>query len=154
MKKSVVIIKKGVKKSANVVQSGVKSSATVVHSGVKKSAVIAKNGMKKTVYIVQDGAKKSAVVVQDKVKKSVSGMKHVGAKSVKLATNLIRGSDDGKVRDGGFVTFSSLLAKAQCVQMIHHEKPFTFEVMDGGSCFVHHGHCPSSMVSGRPLSFT
>ena len=108
-------IMKGVQKSANVVQSGVKSTATAVHGG-----------MKKTVNIVQDSAKKSAEVMQ----KSVSGVKHVGAKSVKLATNLIRGSDDGKVRDGGFVTFSSLLAKAQCVQMIHHEKPFTFEVMD------------------------
>jgi len=62
----------------------------------------------------------------------VSGVALKGAKSAfTMAASLIHGSDeDGKVRDGGFVTFTSLTAKAQCVQMIHHPEPFTFHVMD------------------------
>lgn len=130
VKKSVNVIHGGVKKSANMVHGTVKNSATIVHGGMKKTVYVVQDGMKKTVYIVQDGAKKSATAMQDGVKKSVSGMKQVGAKSVRLATDLIRGSEDGRVRDGGFVTFTSLTAKVQCVQMMHHETPFTFHVMD------------------------
>lgn len=141
MMKSVNVIQGGVKKSADVLQKRVKVSAHAMQDGMKKSVFIVHDGVKKTVYVVQDSAKKSAQVmqdgmkksahvVQDTVKKSVSGMKHVGARSIKLATDLIKGSDDGRVRDGGFVTFASLTAKAQCVQMLHHAKPFTFFVTD------------------------
>ncbi len=48
----------------------------------------------------------------------------------KSATNLIAGSEDGKVLDAGFVTFSTLLSKNQCRQVLHAETPFTFDVMD------------------------
>eukprot|EP00551_Chaetoceros_affinis_P015053 CAMPEP_0203709506 /NCGR_PEP_ID=MMETSP0091-20130426/62140_1 /ASSEMBLY_ACC=CAM_ASM_001089 /TAXON_ID=426623 /ORGANISM="Chaetoceros affinis, Strain CCMP159" /LENGTH=650 /DNA_ID=CAMNT_0050586571 /DNA_START=87 /DNA_END=2039 /DNA_ORIENTATION=+ len=64
------------------------------------------------------------------IKKYLSNVKDIGSKSVQIATELIRGSEDGKVRDGGFVTFNSLTAKNQCAQMIHHETPFIFQVMD------------------------
>ena len=49
--------------------------------------------------------------------------------SVTLAKALISGSEDGEVRDAGFVTFSTLLAKNQCQQIIHHSTPFTFYSM-------------------------
>ncbi len=111
----------GVKKSFDLVHGGVKTSATVVHSGAKRSVIIVQNGVKKSIVISTDA-------VQDTVKKSVAGIKRAGVKSVKLATNLIRGSEDGRVRDGGIVTFTTLSAKACCVQMLHHEKPFTFTV--------------------------
>lgn len=122
MKKSVHVIQDGMKKSANALHHNVKKSADVMHhrvkksanfvqGGVKKTIYVVNDGMKKTVFVVQDGAKKSALVFQDSIKKSVSNMKHVGAKSIKLATNLIRGSEDGRVRDGGFVTFTTLTAK-------------------------------------------
>eukprot|EP00551_Chaetoceros_affinis_P006458 CAMPEP_0203685338 /NCGR_PEP_ID=MMETSP0090-20130426/48496_1 /ASSEMBLY_ACC=CAM_ASM_001088 /TAXON_ID=426623 /ORGANISM="Chaetoceros affinis, Strain CCMP159" /LENGTH=1259 /DNA_ID=CAMNT_0050554529 /DNA_START=115 /DNA_END=3894 /DNA_ORIENTATION=- len=113
----------GVKKSIDFVHGGVKTSATAVHSGAKKSVFVVHNGVKKTIVV-------STEAVQDTMKKSVAGIKWAGAKSVKLATNLIRGSDDGRVRDGGFVSFTSLTAKAQCVQMLHHPKPFLFTVAD------------------------
>jgi len=51
-------------------------------------------------------------------------------KSANMAMSLLGGSEDGKLRDGGFVTFSSLLAKNQCIQIIHHATPFTFFTMD------------------------
>jgi hypothetical protein len=50
--------------------------------------------------------------------------------SANMTMALIGGSEDRKIRDGGFVTFSSLLAKNQCVQIIHHATPFTFYTMD------------------------
>lgn len=50
--------------------------------------------------------------------------------SANIALNLISGSQDGTVRDAGFVTFSSLLGKNQCVQTIHHSTPFTFYTMN------------------------
>mmetsp|Transcript_1346 Transcript_1346/g.2434 ORF Transcript_1346/g.2434 Transcript_1346/m.2434 type:complete len:887 (+) Transcript_1346:264-2924(+) len=50
--------------------------------------------------------------------------------SANMALNLITGSQDGTVRDAGFVTFSSLLVKNQCVQTIHHSTPFTFYTMN------------------------
>lgn len=95
---------KGIKKSANIVQEGVLKSANVVQ---------------KTVNLAQDGALNT-----------MSGVKGIGAMSIQVATNLIWGSEDGQVRDGGFVTFSTLSAKASCAQMIHHQVPFSFQVSD------------------------
>ena len=73
---------------------------------------------------------KTLSMVKDQVKdvgktvgKTVSStMKY----SSNVALTLIRGSEEGKVRDSGFVTFSTLLAKNQCQQMIHHASPFKF----------------------------
>jgi hypothetical protein len=109
----------GVKQSLNVVQDGVSKSVNVVQDGVMGSVSVVHGGVKKSVSVVQQGAMKS-----------VSGVKEIGAKSLQAATELIQGSQDGKVRDSGFVTFTTLTAKAQCVQMIHHSKPFTFYVTD------------------------
>lgn len=50
--------------------------------------------------------------------------------SANIALSLIAGSEDGKVLDAGFVTFSSVLAKNQCVQIIHHATPFKFYTLD------------------------
>ena len=131
----------GVKKMHTGVKIGASKTANIVQGGMKKSVVVVQHGMKKTIYVVHDSAKKTNQVVQKQVKKStdfvqeqvqktVSGMKYMGAKSLKLATTLIKGSEDGKVRDGGFVTFNTLSAKNACVQMLHHEEPFTFRVSD------------------------
>jgi hypothetical protein len=49
--------------------------------------------------------------------------------SVTLAKSLIGSTEDGTERDAGFVTFSTLLAKNQCQQIIHHSTPFTFYTM-------------------------
>jgi hypothetical protein len=49
--------------------------------------------------------------------------------SVTFAKFLINGPQDGRRRDAGFVTFSTLLAKNQCQQIIHHSTPFTFYAM-------------------------
>lgn len=130
VKKSLLKTADGMKKSANVMQDSVKKSANIVQDSVKKSVFVVQHGMKKTVYVVQDGAKKSASAVHGKIKNSVTDFVKIGQKSVKLATNLLRGMEDGKVRDGGFVTFTTLTAKAQCVQMLHAETPFTFKVTD------------------------
>ncbi len=69
-----------------------RSLYSTIHGGVKKSALIVHQGMKKT-------ASKTVSVAQDGVKKSVFGMIHMGTKSVQLATDLIRGSDDGRVSE-------------------------------------------------------
>jgi len=50
--------------------------------------------------------------------------------SANIALSLIAGSEDGKILDAGFVTFSSVLAKNQCVQIIHHAIPFNFYTLD------------------------
>lgn len=79
----------------------------------------------------EDSMQKMASVVQDTVLQSMAGLKEIGVKSIDVATNLIMGNDTTwRRRDGGFVTFTSLTAKNQCVQMIHHEKPFVFQVTD------------------------
>lgn len=95
------------------------TKANPIQSTLMKTRNAVQNGMQKTVNLAQDGALST-----------VSGVKGIGAMSVQVATNLIWGAEDGQVRDGGFVTFSSLSAKAQCVQMIHHQTPFTFQVRD------------------------
>lgn len=69
---------------------GIKKTANVVQDGVKKSADVVQKGVQKTVNFAQDGAINT-----------VSGVKEIGAKSVQVATNLIWGSNDGQVRDGG-----------------------------------------------------
>ena len=70
---------------------------------------------------IKSGVKNSASLVHKNVKQ-------IGEKSMDITNALIRNNEDGKVRDAGFVTFTSLAAKNQCVQMIHHKRPFTFEV--------------------------
>ena len=70
---------------------------------------------------IKSGVKNSASLVHKNVKQ-------IGEKSMDITNALIRNNEDGKVRDAGFVTFTSLAAKNQCVQMIHHQRPFTFEV--------------------------
>ena len=86
--------------------------------------------IKSTLMKTAEGIKMSASAVQKGVQKTVNLAQGGAAISVQVATNLFLGSNDGQVRDGGFVTFSTLSAKAQCVQMIHHQKPFTFQVSD------------------------
>lgn len=47
--------------------------------------------------------------------------------SANMARNLLKKKDEeGNPRDAGFVTFTTLMATNQCVQTIHHAKPFTF----------------------------
>jgi hypothetical protein len=50
--------------------------------------------------------------------------------SANIALSLMAGSEDGKSSDAGFVTFTSVLAKNQCVQIIHHATPFNFFTLD------------------------
>lgn len=66
-----------------------------------------------------DGVKKSTNVLG-------SGLKQIG----EMAGDLVSGSADGKLRDGGFVTFTTLTAKSTCLQMIHHGTPFVFQVTE------------------------
>ena len=49
--------------------------------------------------------------------------------STTLLKSIIGPVEDGAVRNAGFVTFSTLLAKHQCQQTIHHSIPFTFSAM-------------------------
>lgn len=55
----------------------------------------------------------------------------MGSRTLHKAFSLIKGTGDVKVREGGFVTFSSLMAKQQTLQMIHHSHPYTFEIHEG-----------------------
>ena len=56
------------------------------------------------------------------------GGAYYATKAQKRVTKLLVNSPDGTVLDSGFVTFSNLSAKNQCVQMLHHATPFTFLV--------------------------
>ena len=98
---------------------GKQSKASPIQSTLMQTKNAVQKGMQRTINLAQDGAIST-----------VSGVKGIGAMSAQVATNLIWGAEDGQVRDGGFVTFGSLSAKAQCVQMIHHQTPFTFQVRD------------------------
>ncbi len=89
-----------------------------------------KNQIQSALTLTAKGFKKTASVVQKGAMDTVTGVKGISTMSVQAATSLLWGADDGQVRDGGFVTFSSLAAKAQCVQMIHHQEPFCFQVSD------------------------
>ena len=64
--------------------------------------------------------------------KLVTGSAHkMGSGALKVgsgALNLIAGKEDGTPRDAGFVSFTSLKAKASALQMIHHPKPFCLDV--------------------------
>ena len=51
-----------------------------------------------------------------------------GHKTVLKVSNIILGPSDGMVLDAGFVSFTNLMSKSQCLQMIHHESPFRFVV--------------------------
>lgn len=79
---------------------------------------------------IMSGVKKTTNTLHQGIKKSTDAVHKIGDMSKDLASNLIAGSDDGKVRDGGFVTFTTLTAKNQCVQMLHHGTPFTFQVTE------------------------
>lgn len=64
-------------------------------------------------------------------KRTIQTAKHTietGQKTVKKVSNIILGPSDGMVLDAGFVTFTNLMSKSQCLQMIHHESPFRFVV--------------------------
>lgn len=56
------------------------------------------------------------------------GGAYYATKAQKRVTKLLVNSPDGTVLDSGFVTFSNLSAKNQCVQMLHHATPFSFLV--------------------------
>ena len=46
------------------------------------------------------------------------------------AFETIKGTDDGQIREGGFVCFGSLLTKMQSLQMIHTHEPNDFVVQE------------------------
>ncbi len=79
---------------------------------------------------IMSGVKKTTNTLHQGIKKSTDAVHKIGDISKDLGSNLLAGSDDGKVRDGGFVTFTTLTAKNQCVQMLHHGTPFTFQVTE------------------------
>jgi len=54
----------------------------------------------------------------------------ISAKTLGKMKDVLVGSKDLSVLDSGFVTFSTLLAKNQCSQIIHHATPFTFFTLD------------------------
>lgn len=56
------------------------------------------------------------------------GGAYYATKAQQRVTKLLVNSPDGTVLDSGFVTFSNLSTKNQCVQMLHHATPFTFIV--------------------------
>lgn len=64
--------------------------------------------------------------------KLVSGSAHLVSGSAQLvgsgALSLLKGKADGTPRDAGFVSFTSLKAKASALQMLHHPKPFCLDV--------------------------
>ena len=77
----------------------------------------------------QQGGREDGTKASSLRKKTFKKMKGAVVKSANIAQNLVSGSEDGKVRDAGFVTFSTLSAKNQCQQIIHHATPFTFSTM-------------------------
>ena len=90
---------------------------------------------------VAGGVNNSAILVKrvagKTVKKSYVNVKDLAVFSAQLATDassrlkrLLLNTDDGKVRESGFVTFTNLSTKAQCAQIIHHEAPYQFLVKD------------------------
>uniref|UniRef100_A0A7S4JEF4 CSC1/OSCA1-like 7TM region domain-containing protein n=1 Tax=Odontella aurita TaxID=265563 RepID=A0A7S4JEF4_9STRA len=60
--------------------------------------------------------------------KSVEGATGFATSGVMAASKLVLGGEDGTVRDAGFVSFSTLKARASAVQMLHHPAPFTMHV--------------------------
>lgn len=62
------------------------------------------------------------------IKDIAIGGAYYATKAQKRVTKLLTNSPDGTVLDSGFVTFSNLSTKNQCVQMLHHATPFTFVV--------------------------
>ena len=50
------------------------------------------------------------------------------SRSARKVSSLITGKANGTPRDAGFVSFTSLKAKASALQMIHHPKPFCLDV--------------------------
>lgn len=79
--------------------------------------------MKKT---AGNTVKKSVISVKDLAVHSA----HLATKASSRMTRLLVSGDDGQVLESGFVTFSNLSSKAQCTQIVHHEKPFKFVVTD------------------------
>lgn len=86
---------------------------------VNQSAVVMKKVAGQTV-------KKSVVSVKDLAIHSA----HLATKASKRMTRLLISGEDGEVLESGFVTFTNLSTKAQCAQIIHHQKPFKFHVKD------------------------
>lgn len=70
------------------------------------------------------GIGSAAKLVTGSATKMGSGALKVGSS----ALTLISGKQDGTPRDAGFVSFTSLKAKASALQMIHHPKPFCLDV--------------------------
>ena len=109
-----------------------KKSVTAMRKAVEKDKIathLIRNSGGTSAFIRQqcENAEKYMMVIKGKVKKLVTSMiSKSEIKSLKLPTTLIRGSQDGKVRDAG----TTLTAKAQCVQMMHNETLFTFQVID------------------------
>lgn len=46
--------------------------------------------------------------------------------SANITLSFLKSKEEGSARDAGFVTFSTLMAANQCVQTIHHAKPYVF----------------------------
>jgi len=53
----------------------------------------------------------------------------VPLQAVKGVYDLLKSTEEGSARDAGFVSFSRLCCKAQALQTIHDQTPFTFEVV-------------------------
>lgn len=62
--------------------------------------------------------------------KSVGGAAGAATSGALAASKFVLGGEDGKVRDAGFVSFSTLKARASAVQMLHHPAPFTMQVTE------------------------
>jgi len=97
----IMMVGKGLVGSAQKVGKGVVGSAQIVGKGVVESAQMVGKGLEKSV-----------------------------VDTAQLAGKLLGGSQDGRVLDAGFVTFSTLLVKNQALQVLHSETPFTFDVKD------------------------
>lgn len=124
-----------------------KSLTKAMEKGMKVKKMVGKSVEHVGKYSIQIGqtvagrVNDSAILVKKvagkRVKKSIVNVTDLAVFSAQLATKassrltrLLLNTDDGKVRESGFVTFTKLSTKAQCAQIIHHESPYKFLVKD------------------------
>ena len=108
--------------------SDVVSNQVIVNEDDVLSSIPPKHGNNKNLL---DKAKPANLIGSVKTLKGSANIAAGAALSAaNAAAHLLVGSKDGTTRDAGFVTFSSLKAKASAIQMIHHPTPFTMKVLE------------------------